>query len=222
MTTTSSVIRVLIVDDSALVRRGVRSVITTHSADNAIEVIGEAATTAEAVTEAHRLKPDVVLLDIRLPDGSGIDACRQILRDLPQTRILMLTSFVDDNLVYNAVISGAHGYLMKEVNPAGLLEAITNVAAGRSVLTPDISTRILRIIREDQVKAPGGLSALSGQEMRVLTLVAEGLTNKEVGEQLTLSDNTVKNYLASVFEKLHVKRRSQAAAVFAQNQRPKK
>jgi two-component system response regulator DevR len=218
-TTTSSTIQVLLVDDSALVRRGVRSVISTHSKDGAIEVVGEAATVAEAITEAHRLRPDVMLLDLRLPDGSGLDACRQILRELPETRVLVLTSFADDNLVYNAVIAGAHGYLMKEVDPAGLLDAITDAAAGKSVLTPDVTNRILRLIRDEPSPGAGDLSLLSAQESRVLALVSEGLTNKEVGEQLNLSENTVKNYLVNVFDKLRVKRRSHAAALYAQTRR---
>lgn len=215
MTTTAD-IRVLLVDDSALVRRGVRSVISSHCKDGSIEVVGEAATAAEAVTAAKRLRPDVMLLDIRLPDGSGIDACRQILRELPDTRVLVLTSFADDNLVYNAVIAGAHGYLMKEIDPAGLLEAITNAAAGKSVLTPDVTDRILRLIRDEPAQSGGDLSLLSAQERRVLALVSDGLTNKEVGEKLNLSENTVKNYLVNVFDKLRVKRRSQAAAIYAQ------
>lgn len=219
--TTTTPIRVLLVDDSALVRRGVRSVIAAHCPDGAIEVIGEAAGVVAARAEVRRLKPDVVLLDIRLPDGSGVDVCRDILRDLPDTRVLMLTSFVDDSLVYDAVIAGAHGYLMKEVDPAGLLEAITNVAAGKSVLTPDVTNRVLRLIRDDSAVDAADLSTLSAQESRVLAAVSEGLTNKEVGEKLSLSENTVKNYLVNIFEKLKVKRRSQAAALYAQAQRPK-
>ena len=216
MSTTTATIRVLLVDDSALVRRGVSSVIATHCRDDSIVVVGEAASVAAALTEAARLRPDVILLDLRLPDGSGLDACRQILRDRPETRVLVLTSFADDNLVYNAVIAGAHGYLMKEVDPAGLLAAITDAAAGKSVLTPDITNRILRLIRDEPGPGGGDLSLLSAQERRVLALVSEGLTNKEVGVRLTLSENTVKNYLVNVFDKLRVKRRSHAAALYAQ------
>ncbi len=218
MKNTTSVIRVLLVDDSALVRRGVRSVITAHSQHGAIQVVGEAANAAEAMSEVLRLKPDVVLLDLRLPDGSGIDICRRIHSEVPETRVLVLTSFVDDNLVYNAVIAGAHGYLMKEVDPPALLEAITKAAAGQSILTPDITQRVMKMLRSGTAGKDGAsdLSSLSQQERRVLACVAEGLTNKQTGERLNLSENTVKNYLINVFEKLQVKRRSQAAALYVE------
>ncbi len=218
MKNTTSAIRVLLVDDSALVRRGVRSVITAHSQHGAIQVVGEAANAAEAMTEVLRLKPDVVLLDLRLPDGSGIDICRRIHSEVPETRVLVLTSFVDDNLVYNAVIAGAHGYLMKEVDPPALLEAITKAASGQSILTPDITQRVMKMLRSGTAGKDGAsdLSSLSQQERRVLACVAEGLTNKQTGERLNLSENTVKNYLINVFEKLQVKRRSQAAALYVE------
>lgn len=218
MKTSTPVIRVLLVDDSALVRRGVRSVITAHSQHGAIQVVGEAANAAEAMSEVLRLKPDVVLLDLRLPDGSGIDICRRIHTEVPETRVLVLTSFVDDNLVYNAVIAGAHGYLMKEVDPPALLEAITKAASGQSILTPDITQRVMKMLRSGNAGKDGtnDLSSLSQQERRVLACVAEGLTNKQTGERLNLSENTVKNYLINVFEKLQVKRRSQAAALYVE------
>lgn len=218
MKTSTPAIRVLLVDDSALVRRGVRSVITAHSQHGAIQVVGEAANAAEAMTEVLRLKPDVVLLDLRLPDGSGIDICRRIHSEVPETRVLVLTSFVDDNLVYNAVIAGAHGYLMKEVDPPALLEAITKAASGQSILTPDITQRVMKMLRSGTAGKDGvsDLSSLSQQERRVLACVAEGLTNKQTGERLNLSENTVKNYLINVFEKLQVKRRSQAAALYVE------
>lgn len=218
MKSSTSAIRVLLVDDSALVRRGIRSVITAHSQQGAIQVVGEAANVAEAMTEVLRLKPDVVLLDLRLHDGSGIDVCRRIHTEAPEARVLVLTSFVDDNLVYNAVIAGAHGYLMKEVDPPALLEAITKAAAGQSILTPDITQRVMKMLRNGTSTKDGtsDLSSLSQQERRVLACVAEGLTNKQTGERLGLSENTVKNYLINVFEKLQVKRRSQAAALYVE------
>jgi two-component system response regulator DevR len=220
MTSPTSGIRVLVVDDSALVREGLRAVLGTHGKAHHIEVVGDADSVAVAVNQARRLKPDVVLLDIRLPDGSGLDACREIKRIVPATRVLILTSVASDELIHQAVMAGAQGYLMKEINPEGLIRAIADAFAGKSVLTPEITERVLRLLREGTPASGAGLSTLSPQERRVLALVADGLTNKEVGEKLGLSDNTVKNYLVTVFEKLQVKRRSQAAAVFAQSRQP--
>jgi two-component system response regulator DevR len=217
MTNTRTPIRILIVDDSELVRRGIKTVLTAHT-QSPLRVVGEAGTAAAAVSEAARLKPDIVLLDIRLPDGSGFNACREILRSQPDTRVVVLTSVSSDNFIYEAITSGAQGYLLKEVDPAGLVQALIDVADGKSILDPDTTARVMRLVRAQSTGTTNeDLSSLSPQEHRVLALVAEGKTNKEVGEQLGLSDNTVKNYLGSVFEKLHIKRRSQAAAVYVQN-----
>jgi two-component system response regulator DevR len=221
MTNTRTPIRILIVDDSELVRRGIKTVLTAHT-QSPLRVVGEAGTAAAAVTETTRLKPDIVLLDIRLPDGSGFNACREILRSQPDTRVVVLTSVSSDNFIYEAITSGAQGYLLKEVDPAGLVQALIDVADGKSILDPDTTARVMRLVRAQSTgTTKEDLSSLSPQEHRVLALVAEGKTNKEVGEQLGLSDNTVKNYLGSVFEKLHIKRRSQAAAVYVQNTPPK-
>jgi two-component system response regulator DevR len=214
-------IRVLLVDDSELVRRGIEAVLAAH-AHGLISVVGEAGTAAAAVTECARLKPDIVLMDIRLPDATGLDACRKIMQQQPNTRVVVLTSFSSDNFVYEAITSGAQGYLMKEIDPAGLVQAILEVAEGKSILDPDATARLMRLMRTQTATATSEeLAALSPQERRVLALVAEGKTNKEIGEQLTLSDNTVKNYLGSVFEKLQVKRRSQAAAIYVQSNPPR-
>ena len=214
-------IRILLVDDSELVRRGIKTVLSTQS-DPPMRVVAAASPVAAAVTECLRSKPDLVLLDIRLPDGSGFDACRKILERLPDTKIVVLTSYSNDNFVYEAVTSGAHGYLMKEIDPAGLLQAVQDVMSGRSILDPDATTRVLRLLRGSGSDQGVDLSVLSVQERRVLALVADGLTNKQVGEQLTLSENTVKNYLVNVFEKLQVKRRAQAAAIFVQQSQGRK
>lgn len=209
-------IRILLVDDSELVRRGIKTVLSA-TVDPPMRVVGEAGNVATAISECLRLKPDVVLLDIRLPDGSGFDVCRQIVQKQPESKIIVLTSYANDNFVYEAVTSGAQGYLMKEIDPAGLTQAIQDVAAGRSILDPDATSRVLRLLRSGGGSADGAdLSILSTQERRVLALVADGLTNKQVGEQLGLSENTVKNYLVNVFEKLQVKRRAQAAAIYVQ------
>jgi two-component system response regulator DevR len=210
-----SPIRILLVDDSELVRRGIKTVLGTQS-DPPMRVVGEAGNVADAVAETQRLKPDIVLLDIRLPDGSGFDACRQILQRAPETRVIVLTSYSNDNFVYEAVTAGAQGYLMKEIDPSGLVQAVLDVSAGRSILDPDATSRVLRLLRGGGSEQGADLSVLSTQERRVLALVANGLTNKQVGEQLGLSENTVKNYLVNVFEKLQVKRRAQAAAIYVQ------
>lgn len=216
-TTLTDTIRILLVDDSALVRQGVRGILAIQAHEPAIEVAGEAGTITDALRLVPQLKPNVVLLDIRLPDGSGLDACKEILRQYPDTRVLILTSFSSDNMIYDAVVAGAQGYIMKEIDPEALCKAIVDAAAGRSVLAPDITDRVLRFIRDGSSGGSNGsLSSLSQQENRVLALVAAGMTNKQVGRELGLSENTVKNYLVNVFEKLQVKRRSQAAAVYVQ------
>lgn len=207
----ASPIRVMLVDDSELVRRGIASVLA--SAGSAIKVVAEAGNVATAVSECLRVKPDIVLMDIRMPDGQGFDACRQILQKQPTTKVIVLTSYANDSFVYESVAAGAQGYLMKEIDPQGLIQAVRDVAAGRSILDPDTTNRVLRLLRGG-TESGADLAALSPQERRVLALVAEGMTNKQVGEQLSLSENTVKNYLVNVFEKLHVKRRSQAATLY--------
>jgi two-component system response regulator DevR len=208
-------IRLVLVDDSEVVRVGLRALLGT---DAALEIAAEAGSVATAVEACVRARPDVVLLDIRLPDGTGLDACRQILRRLPGTRVLVLTSMADDALVDDAIRAGAHGYLLKEIDGRGLVQAIRDVAAGKSILDPAVTARVLQRVKSGS-GAPDLLAALSPQEKRVLALIAEGCTNKEVAAQLGLSEKTVKNYLSTVFEKLHVSRRAEAAVIFAQQKR---
>jgi two-component system response regulator DevR len=211
-------IEILIVDDSELVRTGLRTLLDAHarSAGTLLRMVGEASTANSAVAEAIRLKPDVVLMDIRLPDGSGLEACRKILASDPETKVLILTSVIDDNLVYDAMSSGAHGYLLKEINAQGLCQAIVDVAAGKFILDPTVTTHVLNLVRSgsNPPTEHDKLSTLSAQERRVLALVAEGKTNKEIAEQMGLSDKTVKNYLSNIFEKLKISRRSQAAVLY--------
>jgi two-component system response regulator DevR len=218
-TATHPTIDILIVDDSELVRAGLKTLLHTHSRTTGayLHMIGEAGTAATAVAESARLKPNVVLMDIRLPDGSGLEACRKILAANPDTKILILTSVIDDTLVYDAMSSGAHGYLLKEINALGLCEAIFDVAAGKFILDPTVTTHVLNLVRQGGSAPPeqSKLDTLSAQEQRVLSLVAEGKTNKEIAEQMGLSDKTVKNYLSNVFEKLKINRRSQAAVLYA-------
>lgn len=219
-TAASNPIRVFIADDSELVRRGIASVLSASSSPR-IEVVGEASTAGGVLEGCLRATPDVVLLDIRFPDGTGLEACRQLAQALPRTGVIMLTSYSNDGYLYEAIASGAQGYLMKEIDPAGLTRAVADVHAGRSILDPESTARVMRMMRTQRTPQGGGqggaLGSLSVQERKVLALVASGRTNKEIGEELGLSDNTVKNYLGSVFEKLQVKRRSQAAAIYVQS-----
>lgn len=225
MNAPSPAIRVLVVDDSALVREGLRAVIGSHGKTARITVVGEAGSVAGGIAAAGKQEPDVVLMDIRLPDGSGLDACREIRRLHPAVRVLVLTSVASDALIQEAIAAGAQGYLMKEIDSAGLIRAIVDAHAGKSVLTPEITERIMRLLRESPspsgtamggAPAPDPLAILSGQERRVLAALAEGRTNKEIGLELDLSEKTVKNYLSNVFEKLQVSRRAQAAVFYTQ------
>jgi two-component system response regulator DevR len=204
-------ITLLIVDDSEVVRAGLRALLGTEPG---LAILGEAASVREAVEKCAQVTPQVALLDIRLPDGSGLDACRQILRRVPDTRVLVLTSVIDDRLVEEAIRAGAHGYLLKEIDGRALVAAIRDVAAGKSILDPAVTARVMQVVREGNA-ARAGFATLSPQEKRVLALIAEGNTNKEVGVKLGLSEKTVKNYLSTVFEKLHVSRRAEAAAIYA-------
>lgn len=214
----NSTITLVLVDDSEVVRMGLRSLLGT---ERNLKVAGEAGTVAAAVELCLRTRPDVVLLDIRLPDGTGFDACRQILQRLPDTRVLILTSIVDDTMVDEAIRAGAHGYLLKEVDARGLVNAIHDVAVGKSILDPAVTARVMQLVKSG-ASGRDPLSLLSPQEQRVLALIAEGCTNKEVAAKLGLSEKTVKNYLSTVFEKLHVSRRAEAAVIYAQGFRSAK
>lgn len=206
-------IRLLLVDDHEVVRVGLRTLLSEH---HEIKIVGEAETMADSIRQALRLKPDVVLMDVRLPDGSGVAACREILASCPATRVLFLTSYADDDSVLAAVVAGAQGYLLKEIDSSALVGAIEAVAEGQSILDPTVTHRALAWIKGFGINSHSLPDAepLSPQEERVLALVAEGKTNKEIATSLRLSDKTVKNYLANIFQKLHLTRRTQAAAFF--------
>ena len=205
-------ISVVIVDDHEVVREGLRAMLSRH---NDIAVVGEAGTMKGAVVESCRLKPDVVLMDVRLPDGSGVDACRVIRDSCPATRVLFLSSYEDDEAVLAAVFGGASGYLLKHITAEGLMLAIHAVAQGQSILDPAITQPVLTRMRlqKEQASEPQR-TTLSVQQQRVLALIAEGKTNKEIGSSLELSDKTVKNYVRFIFQKMKVTRRGQAAALF--------
>jgi two-component system response regulator DevR len=203
-------IRLLLVDDHEVVRVGLKKVL---EADLQIVVAGEAATAGEAVTRAQADRPDVVLMDVRLPDGDGIQACRDILAACPGVRVLFLTAFADDETMLAAVLAGAHGFCVKRMDVESLVQSIKRVAAGESVLDTVATQRMLDWVRGGGVP-PAGQQTLSPQEQRIVTLVAEGKTNKEIAQELQLSPNTVKNYLSNAFQKLQITRRAQAAALF--------
>jgi len=209
----SAPIRLLLVDDHEIVCMGLR---TLFGRAQDVEVVGEAGTTAGAVAEAARLEPDVVLVDVRLPDGSGVDACREILAARADTRVLFLTSYPDEDVMLAAVFAGARGYLLKEIGGDALVRAVRTVATGQSILDAAAAQAITERMRSLSLPdATGEGESLSPQEKRVLALVAQGKTNKEIAAALGLSDKTVKNYLSNVFQKLHISRRAQAAAIYS-------
>ena len=218
MTSTSETkpIKLLLVDDHEVLRIGLRTLFT--EAGN-FQVVGEAGSMAAAVAEALRLKPNVVLMDVRLPDGSGIDACRTIRTAHPETRVLFLTSFADDDAVLATILAGADGFLLKEVTSEQLIGAVKAVSQGRSILDPAVTRRVLTKVRSLATPASQDdkRERLSPQEERVLALVAEGKTNKEIAVSMNLSDKTVGHYLENIFQKLQVTRRAQAAVYFTEH-----
>ena len=209
-------VRVLLIDDSSIIRMGLRSVMEDR---NDITIVGEAGNCAEGLAAVDKFKPDVVLLDLHLPDKPGFTVCREILKRHRNVRVLILTSATEERNVHDAVAAGAHGYLTKDSDGAALVQAIVRVAAGHSVIDPSLSNHMLNLVKNPHGTRPvDKLASLSGQERRVLTLLAEGLTNKEIGDKMNLTEKTVKNYLATVFDKLGIARRAQAAALFVQGQ----
>jgi DNA-binding NarL/FixJ family response regulator len=205
-------IRLMLVEDHEVVRLGLREVFhRSHS----ISVIGECDTCAQAVVEAVHLKPDVVLMDLRLPDGSGVEVCREIRMACPETRVLFLTSFGDEEAVLSTIFAGASGYLMKQIDSRSLIDAVERVAKGQSILDPHVTGSFLaRMGTLAAAPMDPTIQALSPQEQRILPLLAEGKTNKEIATEMGLAEMTVKSYLHSIFNKLKISRRAQAAAWF--------
>jgi DNA-binding NarL/FixJ family response regulator len=209
-------IRVMIVDDHEVVREGLRTLIGKQKT---MSVVGEAASSKEAVETAGRARPDVVIMDVRLPDGSGVEACRAIREARPQTGVIMLTSYADDEALFASIIAGASGYLLKDARGQTVLDAVTAVAQGRSLLDPSVTGKVLERVRKGPDEDPG-LASLTDQERKVLEHVAEGKTNREIGQILFLSEKTVKNYVSRILDKLGLARRAEAAAYMAKR-RPK-
>jgi DNA-binding NarL/FixJ family response regulator len=207
----SEQVRILIVDDHDVVREGVRTMIQKRTD---FAVVGEADSVAAAIAEARRSQPDVVIMDVRLPDGSGVEACRDIRAERAATKVVMLTSYADDEAVLASILAGASGYLLKQTKGQDLTEAIRRVARGQSLLDPGVTGRVLERLRRGS-KQDDELALLSDQEQRILDLIAEGKTNKEIAQEVFLSDKTVKNYVSSILSKLNLRRRSEAAAFIA-------
>jgi two-component system response regulator DevR len=202
------VIRVYLLDDHEIVRRGLIALLES-SGD--IEVIGESGSAQEATRRIPALRPDVAVLDARLPDGSGIDVCRDIRSADPEIRALILTSYQDDEALFSAIMAGAAGYVLKQIKGTDLVDAVRRVAAGQSLLDPLVTAQVLERIRKGADDEPEELARLTPQERRILELIAEGLTNRQIGEQLFLAEKTIKNYVSSLLAKLGVERRTQAA-----------
>jgi DNA-binding NarL/FixJ family response regulator len=208
----------LVVDDHEVVRQGLVALLGRRPE---FHVVAEAGTAAEAVDAARRFQPNLVIMDVRLPDGSGIEACREIRAELPDTRVVMLTSYPDEDAVLSAIVAGASGYLLKQVRARDLVAALESVARGESLLDPAVTGRVLdRVRRIATSSEPDELAQLTPQEQKILLLVAEGKTNKEIAAEVFLSDKTVKNYVSSILAKLNLERRAQAAAYMARIRGP--
>ncbi len=203
-------VRVFLLDDHEVVRCGLRELLES---EDDLEVVGEAGTADEALRRIRATRPDVAVLDVRLPDGDGVEVCRDIRTEHPETACLMLTSFADDEALFSAIMAGAAGYVLKQVRGTDLVDGIRRVGAGESLLDPSLTTRVLERLRRPPVTDE--LALLTDQERKVLDLIAEGMTNRQIGEQLFLAEKTVKNYVSNLLAKLGMSRRTEAAALAA-------
>jgi two-component system response regulator DevR len=202
-------VRLYLLDDHEVVRRGLRGLL---GSEEDLEVVGESGSAVEAMRDIPRCRPDVALLDVRLQDGSGIEVCRELHSSMPELRALMLTSYDDDEALFSAIMAGASGYLLKLITGSDVVDAVRRVASGQSLIDPALTSRVLERLRAGPAEAPA-LAALSEQEHKVLTLIAEGLTNRQIGSQMFLSEKTVKNYVSNILTKLDLESRTQAAVL---------
>ncbi|HKA04702.1 MAG TPA: response regulator transcription factor [Acidimicrobiales bacterium] len=209
-------VTVFLLDDHEVVRRGLRELLETEG----IEVVGEAGTAGEAFGRIHALDPDVAVLDVRLPDGDGVSVCREVRSRHPRTACLILTSFADDDALFEAIMAGAAGYVLKQIRGTDLVDAVRKVAAGQSLLDPAVTNRVLERLRRGP-EVDERLAHLTEQEQRILELMAEGLTNRAIGERLHLAEKTVKNYVTSVLSKMGMARRTEAAVYAARHLNPR-
>lgn len=208
-------LRLLIVDDHEIVRQGLVALLDRRPG---FEVVAQAGSVAESIRQAHIHQPDIVVMDVRLPDGSGVEACRAIRDERPDTRVVMLTSFPDDEAVLSAIVAGASGYLLKQIRARDLVAALEAIGRGDSLLDPAVTERVLERVRRIAAgETDDELSVLTPQERKILALVAEGKTNKQIAGEVFLSDKTVKNYVSSILSKLNLERRAQAAAFVARH-----
>ncbi len=205
--TADGTVRVFLLDDHEVVRRGVADLL---DAEPDLTVVGEAATAAEALARVPAVRPDVAVLDVRLPDGDGVTVCRELRSLLPDLRCLMLTSFADDDALFDAIMAGASGYVLKQIRGTDLVGAVRTVASGQSLLDPRTTAKVLERMRA-AAEDKGPVAGLSEQERTVLALIGEGLTNREIGERMFLAEKTVKNYVSHLLAKLGMQRRTQAA-----------
>ncbi len=208
-------LRIILVDDHEVVRLGLKSLLARHPEFN---IVGEAASATEAVDKALELKPDIVVMDIRLPGKSGIEACREITTRQPQTKVIMLTSYAEDELLFDAIAAGASGYVLKQIGSGELVRALETVGRGESLIDSTLTQRVFAKVREATRRAEGdAFTDLSEQEMKILALVAQGKTNREIASQVFLSEKTVRNYVSAILGKLHLSTRAQAAAYAVQH-----
>ncbi len=204
--------RVMLVDDHEVVRGGLRAMLEAHED---LDVVGEAGTVADAIAHARTFAPDVVVMDVRLPDGSGIEACREIRSRRPETSVLMLTSFSDDQALFDSIMAGAAGYVLKQVRGSDLVDSIRRVGRGESILDPGVTARVLDRIRNPQQDEDPRLARLTPTEVRIVEMIADGATNRQIAERIHLAEKTVKNYVSGILSKLEVSRRAEAAAYLA-------
>ncbi len=209
-------VRVFLLDDHEVVRRGVRELLEV---EDDLEVVGEAGTAEEALARIPVTSPDVAIIDMRLPDGNGVEVCREVRSRNPQVQCVVLTSFADDEALFDSIMAGAAGYLLKQIKGTDLVDAIRRVAAGQSLLDPSVTERVLERLRKGP-EQDERLARLTEQERKILDLIAEGLTNRQIGERMFLAEKTVKNYVSNLLAKLGMERRTEAAVFAARLERP--
>jgi two-component system, NarL family, response regulator DevR len=209
-------VRVFLLDDHEIVRRGVRELLEV---EDDFEVVGEAGTAAEALARIAAAAPDVAIIDMRLPDGNGVEVCREVRSRHPEVQCVVLTSFADDEALFDSIMAGAAGYLLKQIAGNDLVDAVRRVAAGQSLLDPNVTARVLERLRNGPVQDER-LARLTDQERKILDLIAEGLTNRQIGERMFLAEKTVKNYVSNLLGKLGMERRTEAAVFATRLARP--